>query len=37
MATGGESAVALATERRPDVVFMDLRMPDLDGSKRRAG
>ena len=30
-ATGGEEAIALATERRPDVVFMDLRMPDLDG------
>ncbi len=28
--TGGE-AVALASELRPDVVLMDIRMPDLDG------
>ena len=30
-ATGGEEAVRLARTHRPDVVFMDLRMPDLDG------
>jgi DNA-binding NarL/FixJ family response regulator len=27
----GEGAVALARERRPDVVLMDLRMPRMDG------
>jgi DNA-binding NarL/FixJ family response regulator len=27
----GEEAVTLATERRPDVMLMDLRMPVLDG------
>jgi DNA-binding NarL/FixJ family response regulator len=27
----GEQAIALATERRPDVMLMDLRMPVLDG------
>jgi DNA-binding NarL/FixJ family response regulator len=30
-ATGGEEAVRLATAERPDVVLMDLEMPDLDG------
>ena len=30
-ATGGEEAVRLATTERPDVVLMDLEMPDLDG------
>jgi DNA-binding NarL/FixJ family response regulator len=30
-ATGGEEAVALAAERRPDVVLMDLEMPGIDG------
>lgn len=30
-ATDGEQAVALAAERRPDVMLMDLRMPVLDG------
>ena len=30
-ATGGEEALRMAREHHPDVVFMDLRMPDLDG------
>jgi DNA-binding NarL/FixJ family response regulator len=30
-ATGGEEAVVLAAAERPDVVLMDLEMPDLDG------
>jgi DNA-binding NarL/FixJ family response regulator len=30
-AVDGASAVALAERRRPDVVIMDLRMPDMDG------
>ena len=30
-ATGGDEAVRLATERAPDVVLMDLEMPDKDG------
>jgi DNA-binding NarL/FixJ family response regulator len=30
-AAGGNEAVALASEVRPDVVLMDLEMPDLDG------
>ena len=29
----GEQAVALARGRLPDVVLMDLRLPDLDGSE----
>ena len=28
---GGEEAVALCTEHRPDVLLLDLSMPDLDG------
>jgi DNA-binding NarL/FixJ family response regulator len=31
-ATNGREAVALARELRPDVVLMDIRMPELDGS-----
>jgi DNA-binding NarL/FixJ family response regulator len=30
-ATGGEEAVTLAAEHRPDVVLMDLEMPGIDG------
>jgi DNA-binding NarL/FixJ family response regulator len=30
-ASGGREAVELATSTRPDVVLMDLSMPDLDG------
>jgi DNA-binding NarL/FixJ family response regulator len=30
-ASDGETAVALAERRRPDVVLMDLRMPKMDG------
>jgi DNA-binding NarL/FixJ family response regulator len=32
-AANGEEAVALAAERRPDVVLMDLEMPVLDGTE----
>ena len=30
-ASNGAEAVALARELRPDVVLMDIRMPELDG------
>jgi DNA-binding NarL/FixJ family response regulator len=30
-ATGGEEAVTLAAEHKPDVVLMDLQMPGIDG------
>jgi two-component system, cell cycle response regulator DivK len=30
-ATTGESAVALATEHAPDLVLMDIQLPDIDG------
>ena len=30
-AEGGETAVALCEEQRPDVLLLDLSMPDLDG------
>src|SRR6187402_741347 len=32
-AADGETAVALATELRPDLVIMDVKMPQLDGIK----
>lgn len=28
---GGEEAIALATKHRPDVILLDLRMPEFDG------
>ncbi len=31
VAAGGEEAVALAAEHKPDVVLMDLEMPGIDG------
>ena len=31
VATGGEDAVALTAQHLPDVVLMDLEMPDVDG------
>ena len=32
-ASGGIDAVALTQERRPDLVLMDIRMPDLSGTE----
>jgi len=36
-AAGGEEALAVMAVNRPDVVFLDLRMPDLDGAGVLAG
>ena len=30
-ATAGEEAVELATEHAPDLVLMDIQLPDIDG------
>jgi DNA-binding NarL/FixJ family response regulator len=35
-ASGGTAAVDIYTKHRPDVVLMDLRMPDLDGAQATA-
>ena len=32
-AAGGEEAVALATQLQPDVVLMDITLPDIDGAE----
>jgi two-component system cell cycle response regulator DivK len=32
-AAGGGEALALAVERRPDVILMDIRLPDMDGTE----
>jgi len=32
-AANGEDAIALAREQLPDLVLMDLRLPDLDGGE----
>jgi two-component system cell cycle response regulator DivK len=32
-ATGGVEGVSLAMERKPDLVLMDIRMPDLSGTE----
>jgi two-component system, cell cycle response regulator DivK len=32
-ATGGVEGVAMAMERKPDLVLMDIRMPDLRGTE----
>jgi len=34
-AVDGEQAVAEVRRHRPDVVLMDIRMPNMDGSRRR--
>jgi two-component system cell cycle response regulator DivK len=31
-AASGSEGIALADERRPDVILMDLRLPDMDGT-----
>jgi two-component system cell cycle response regulator DivK len=31
-AASGAEGIALATARRPDVILMDLRLPDMDGT-----
>jgi two-component system, cell cycle response regulator DivK len=35
-ATTGEAGVALADEHLPDVILMDLRLPDMDGTDAAA-
>jgi CheY-like chemotaxis protein len=35
-ASGGREAVAMAEKFHPDIIFMDMRMPDIDGHEARA-
>ena len=37
IAGDGREAIERAAELRPDVVLMDIEMPRMDGSRRRAG
>ena len=32
-AAGGVEGLALAVEHRPDLIFMDIRMPDMNGTE----
>jgi two-component system cell cycle response regulator DivK len=34
-AVRGDEAIALATEHLPDVILMDIRLPDMDGTEAR--
>ena len=36
-ATTGEQAVELAVEHGPDLVFMDIQLPDIDGVEALGG
>jgi two-component system cell cycle response regulator DivK len=35
-AASGEDAVAVATEHLPDLILMDIRLPDIDGTEAAA-
>lgn len=35
-AASGEDAVAVATKQLPDVILMDIRLPDIDGTEAAA-
>jgi two-component system cell cycle response regulator DivK len=35
-AASGEEAVAVATEQLPDLILMDIRLPDIDGTEAAA-
>ena len=35
-AASGEEAIAVATEHEPDVILMDIRLPDIDGTEAAA-
>ena len=35
-AASGEEAIVVATEQQPDVILMDIRLPDIDGTEAAA-
>jgi len=35
-AASGREAIAVATEKLPDVILMDIRLPDIDGTEAAA-